>query len=56
MTVGAVGRGDWQTRSEAEEITCDAGHFHDTVTQRAFEGEACAFAKTWTFTFPRDLV
>ena len=56
-TVGTVGRGEWQTRSEAESVmTCDAGHFHVTVTQRAFEGEACAFAKTWTFTFPRDLV
>jgi hypothetical protein len=23
---------------------------------RAYEGEACAFAKTFTYAFPRDLV
>jgi uncharacterized protein len=56
-TVGTVGRGEWQTRSETESVmTCDAERFHVTVTARAFEGEACAFAKTWTYTFPRDLV
>ena len=27
-----------------------------TVVVRAFEGEACAFARTWTYTFPRELV
>jgi hypothetical protein len=26
------------------------------VVVRAFEGGACAFAHTWTYTFPRDLV
>jgi uncharacterized protein len=56
-TVGSVGRGEWRTRSETESVmTCDAERFHVTVTARAYEGEACAFAKTWTFTFPRDLV
>jgi hypothetical protein len=56
-TVATVGRGDWRTRSETESVmTCDAERFHVTVTARAYEGEACAFAKTWTFTFPRDLV
>jgi uncharacterized protein len=56
-TVGTVGRGEWQTRSETESLmTCDAERFHVTVTARAYEGEACAFAKTWTFAFPRDLV
>jgi hypothetical protein len=26
------------------------------VVVRAYEGEACAFAKTFTYAFPRDLV
>ena len=37
-------------------MTCDAERFHVTVVVHAYEGEACAFAKTWTYTFPRDLV
>jgi putative CocE/NonD family hydrolase len=56
-TVGTVGRGAWRTRSETESVmTCDAERFHVTVTARAYEGEACAFAKTWTYTVARDLV
>jgi len=56
-TVGSVGRGAWRTRSETESVmTCDAERFHVTVTARAYEGEACAFARTWTFSIPRDLV
>ncbi len=37
-------------------MTCDADRFLVTVVVRAFEGGACAFAQTWTYTFPRDLV
>lgn len=56
-TSGGIGRGDWQTRCETESVmTCDADRFLVTVVVRAFEGEACAFAQTWTYTFPRDLV
>jgi hypothetical protein len=56
-TVGSVGRGGWRTRSETESVmTCDAERFYVTVAARAYEGEACAFARTWTFTIPRDLV
>ncbi len=56
-TTGGIGRGDWQTRCETESVmTCDADRFLVTVVVRAFEGEACAFARTWTYTFPRDLV
>jgi hypothetical protein len=56
-TAGGVGRGGWQTRCETESVmTCDADRFSVTVVVRAFEGEACAFAQTWTYTFPRDLV
>ena len=56
-TAGGIGRGDWQTRCETESVmTCDADRFLVTVVVRAFEGEACAFARTWTYTFPRDLV
>ncbi|HEY2788504.1 MAG TPA: CocE/NonD family hydrolase [Gaiellales bacterium] len=56
-TAGSVGRGEWRTRCETESVmTCDAERFHVTVVVHAYEGEACAFAKTWTFTFPRDLV
>jgi hypothetical protein len=56
-TVGSVGRGDWQVRSETDSVmTCDAETFHVTVVVRAYEGEACAFAQTYTYAFPRDLV
>jgi uncharacterized protein len=56
-TVGSIGRGDWRIRSETESVmTCDAETFHVTVVVRAYEGEACAFAKTFTYAFPRDLV
>ena len=52
-----MGRGDWRTRCETESVmTCDAERFLVTVVVRAFEGDACAFAQTWTYTFPRDLV
>jgi hypothetical protein len=37
-------------------MTCDAETFHVSVVVRAYEGEACAFTKTWTYAFPRDLV
>jgi len=57
VTVGSIGRGDWRIRSETDSVmTCDAGAFHVTVVVRAFEGEACGFARTWTYTFPRELV
>jgi hypothetical protein len=56
-TVGSIGRGSWRVRSESDSVmTCDAETFHVTVVVRAYEGEACAFAKTWTYAFPRDLV
>jgi uncharacterized protein len=56
-TVGSVGRGEWRTRCETDSVmTCDADRFHVTVVVHAFEGEACAFADTWTYTFPRELV
>ena len=37
-------------------MTCDAETFHVTVVVHAFEGEACAFANTWAYAFPRELV
>ena len=37
-------------------MTCDADRFRVTVVVRAFEGEACAFTRTWTYEFARDLV
>jgi uncharacterized protein len=56
-TDGSVGRGDWQTRCETESVmTCNADRFLVNVVVRAFENGACAFAETWAFTFPRDLV
>ena len=56
-TVGSVGRGEWRTRCETTSVmTCDAETFHVTVVVHAFEGEACAFANTWMYTFPRELV
>ena len=56
-TAGWVGRGDWRTRSETvSEMTCDAEAFHVRTTVRAWEGEKPAFERTWTHSFPRDLV
>ena len=56
-TAGSVGRGEWRTRCETTSVmTCDAERFHVTVVVHAYEGEACAFAKTWTYAFPRELV
>jgi uncharacterized protein len=56
-TAGSVGRGEWRTRCETTSVmTCDAERFRVTVVVQAYEGEACAFAKTWTYAFPRELV
>jgi predicted acyl esterase len=56
-TSGGIGRGYWRTRCETESVmTCDTDRFLVTVVVRAFEGDACAFAETWTYAFPRDLV
>jgi hypothetical protein len=56
-TAGSVGRGEWRTRCETTSVmTCDAERFRVTVVVHAYEGEACVFAKTWTYAFPRELV
>ncbi len=34
-------------------MTCDATTFRVITTLLAYEGDACAFANTWTSEFPR---
>jgi uncharacterized protein len=56
-TAGSVGRGAWRTHCETEStMTCDATRFHVTIAVHAYEGDACVFARTWTYAIPRDLV
>ncbi len=52
----AVGRGEWQTRVETHStLSADATRFHVTNLLDAYEGPVRVFAKTWTFSVPRDL-
>jgi hypothetical protein len=52
-----VARGGWRTRVETvSSLTADAGAFRVTNALEAYEGEARVFAKTWSFSAPRDLV
>ena len=52
-----IGRGDWRTRVEtASTMSADATTFNVTNALDAYEGNVRVFAKTWTFTAPRDLV
>jgi putative CocE/NonD family hydrolase len=52
-----VGRGDWRTRVEVTGLmTSTAQEFHVTQALDAYEGETRVFARTWSFTFPRDNV
>ena len=54
---GSQARGDWRIRWESDSVmTCDATTFRVITTLLAYEGDACAFANTWTSEFPRDLV
>ena len=53
----ALGRGDWQTRVETESaMWSDSDAFHTTNSVEAYEGPEKVFARTWTFSVPRDLV
>ncbi|MBI1878458.1 MAG: CocE/NonD family hydrolase, partial [Chloroflexi bacterium] len=50
-------RGDWQVRLETTStMTADATNFHVTNLLHAYEGATRVFAKSWTFSVPRDLV
>lgn len=52
-----MARGSWRTRAEVESsMTADEERFLVTTALDAYEGETRVFARTWTFTFPRDLV
>ncbi len=56
MTV-SLGRGSWQVRVEtASALWSDAAAFHVTNSVEAYEGMSQVFARTWTFSTPRDLV
>jgi predicted acyl esterase len=51
-----VGRGAWQTRVKTHStMSADAVQFHVTNVLDAYEGDVRVFAKTWTFSVPRDL-
>ena len=53
----SIGRGDWLTRVETmSTMSADATDFHVTNVLAAYEGEVRVFAKTWTYTTPRDHV
>jgi predicted acyl esterase len=50
-------RGSWCVSSETRAaMTCDAESFHVTSELEVREGEGEVARRTWTFTFPRDLV
>ena len=50
-----IGRGEWQTRVETmSTMSADAEDFHVTNVLSAYEGDVRVFARTWTFTTPRD--
>jgi putative CocE/NonD family hydrolase len=52
----AIGRGEWQTRVETRStLSADAERFHVTNLLDAYEGPMRVFARTWTFSVPRDL-
>jgi putative CocE/NonD family hydrolase len=52
----AIGRGEWQTRVETRStLSADAERFHVTNLLDAYEGPVRVFARTWTFSVPRDL-
>jgi len=52
-----IARGGWQTRVQTESVmTSTLTHFLVTNQLEAFEGEVRVFAKTWTFSVPRDWV
>jgi hypothetical protein len=52
-----IARGGWQTRVQTESVmTSTATHFLITNQLEAFEGEVRVFARTWSFSVPRDLV
>lgn len=47
----------WRVRIETTStMTADAANFHVTNILNAYEGDTRVFAKTWTFSVPRDLV
>lgn len=53
----AVGRGDWRTRVETTStMSADADSFRVTNVLDGFEGNTRVFARTWSFTIPRDRV
>jgi hypothetical protein len=53
----AVGRGEWRTRVETlSTMTADSATFRVTNAVDAYEGDVRIFAKTWSFSVPRDLV
>ena len=53
----AMGRGDWQTRSDVtSSMTCNAETFHVESTLDVYENDEKIFTRSWTFDFPRDHV
>jgi len=51
----AIGRGAWRTRIETTStMSADATTFYVTSVLNAYEDDTRVFAKTWTFTVPRD--
>ena len=54
--VVALRRGDgWDVRCvAADSLTATATHFHVSTTLEAHEGDSPAWARTWTFSVPRD--
>ncbi|MDQ6720804.1 MAG: peptidase S15, partial [Candidatus Dormibacteraeota bacterium] len=50
-------RGGWCVSSQTRAaMTCDAENFHVTSELEVREGDSDVAHRTWTFTFPRDLV
>jgi hypothetical protein len=53
----AIDRAEWHTRVAVDSVmTADAASFHVTNTLEGFERHQRVFAKTSTFTIPRDAV
>ena len=50
-------RDEWRVRIDTDsKLTADADNFHVTCLLEGYESDSRIFAKTWTFTIPRDLI
>jgi hypothetical protein len=50
-------RDEWRIRIDTDsKLPADVDNFHVTCLLEGFESDSRVFAKTWTFTIPRDLI